>query len=143
MPSYFSRRYTITNRPGGTPTGPTDPGSGDNAFAPPTDLAETPDAYEVRMELAGVDPEDVNITVSSDDQTVVIEGTRRASRVDGSCRYLNLEIQYGDFARVVRLTAPVDRDGATAGYDNGMLLIRLPKRRPSGQVRQVTIERGD
>jgi HSP20 family protein len=108
-------------------------------FAPPTDVSETPEAYRVRLEIAGADPKQVDITVSPDRRTVTISGRRLVTEHTGPNRLLNLEIQCGAFARRVMLPADVDGDAATAGYVDGFLLIVLPKLRGTGQRRRVPI----
>ena len=108
-------------------------------FAPPTDVSETPEAYRVRLELAGADPRQVHISVAPDRRTVTISGSRLVTEHTGPSRLLNLEIQCGAFARRVMLPADVDGDVATAGYVDGFLLIVLPKLRGSGQRRRVPI----
>jgi len=74
------------------------------------------------VELAGVDPGDVEIAVA--DGQLLIAGHRRR-RVEGQ-RVLQLEIEHGDFRRQVALPEDVDANAAVASFDRGLLTITLP-----------------
>jgi HSP20 family protein len=105
-------------------------------FRPHVDCfrTEEPPAVTLIVELAGVDPDDVEVVVG--EQTVVVRGTRR--RPMPACRvsYRHLEIEYGPFERRLALTEDVDPGGAEATYSDGLLKIALPlaQRPRSGKV---------
>jgi HSP20 family protein len=104
-------------------------------FRPRVDVfrTEDPAALHVVVELAGVDPADVEVAVVDD--VLVVSGERPRERAD-SRRYQHIEIDYGPFERRVRLGESVDADAAEAGYEGGLLTIVLPvARRPAGPVR--------
>jgi HSP20 family protein len=110
-------------------------------FRPPVDCYRTddPPAVTVVVDLAGIDPDDVELAVT--ERTVVISGARR--RPAPSCRasYRQLEIEYGTFQRRVSLAEDVDPDAARATYEHGFLTVVLPlaqKPRPG----RVSIELG-
>lgn len=136
MPERIPRRQTVALlavQPGaGAPV----PAAG--AFAPPLDVSETAHVFEVRVEIAGMSPEAVEVLVAEDNSTVTISGARAAALTAGRSRYLNLEIQYGPFSRRVRLPAQVDREAATARYADGLLVVTLPKL-PGARKRRVPI----
>jgi HSP20 family protein len=91
---------------------------------------EDPPAVTVLVDVSGIDPDDVEISVS--ERTVSITGVRRRPRHEGRVSYRQLEIEYGTFCRRVSLAEDVDPEEAEAHYDRGQLRIVLPlARRPS------------
>lgn len=110
-------------------------------FRPAVDCYRTdePPAVTVVVDLAGIEPDDVELIVS--ERTVVIRGARR--RPAPSCRasYRQLEIEYGTFQRRVSLAEDVDPDGARAMYEHGLLTVVLPLARKP-RVGRVTIVLG-
>ena len=74
--------------------------------------------------LPGVDPKDVNIQVQGN--TLTISGERSTSRETKETDYLQREITYGSFQRVIDLPEGVDKDKVTAEYRNGILEVTAP-----------------
>jgi HSP20 family protein len=95
-------------------------------FRPHVDCyrSEEPPAVTVLVDLAGVDPDGVDVVVT--ERTVVISGERR--RPAPACRvsYRQMEIEYGTFQRRVSLGEDVDPEAAEATYERGLLTIVLP-----------------
>lgn len=86
-------------------------------------LADAPPRVVVQLDVAGVDPDCINVEV--EDDLLVVRGERR--RPTGERRvYQHAEIEWGRFERRLRVGAPVDVRAATADYDKGMLTITLP-----------------
>lgn len=112
----------------------------ENLFAPPTDVTASAEAFEIRLELPGVDPQRVDITVAVDSRTVEVSGVKSPPALDSGARYLNIEVQYGPFARVIALPEPVDGDQTTAEYTDGFLVVRLPRIARHRSGRSVPIE---
>ncbi|MEO8289554.1 MAG: Hsp20/alpha crystallin family protein [Gaiellaceae bacterium] len=110
-------------------------------FRPALDVYRTddPPAITVVVELAGVDPGEVEAAVV--DGVLVIRGRRRRS--SGEQRlYQHMEVDYGVFERRIQLNESIDSRSASATYENGLLSIHLPlAQRSSGPVR-VTIRSG-
>jgi HSP20 family protein len=106
-------------------------------FRPQIDCyrSDDPAAVTVVVDLAGIDPGDVEVVVT--ERTVVISGVRR--RQAHACRvsYRQMEIEYGSFQRRVSLAEDVDPDAAEAVYERGLLTVVLPlaQRPRSGRVR--------
>ena len=76
------------------------------------------------VDLSGIDPNDVEITVS--ERTVSIAGVRRRPRHEGRVSYRQMEIEYGAFCRRVSLAEDVDPEQAEAHYERGQLRIVMP-----------------
>jgi HSP20 family protein len=95
-------------------------------YRPPVDCfrTEDPPAVTVVVDLSGIDPDDVEITVS--ERTLRIAGVRRRPRHEGRVSYRQMEIEYGPFCRRVSLAEDVDPEQAEAHYDRGQLRIVMP-----------------
>jgi HSP20 family protein len=108
-------------------------------FSPPVDVyyADEPPTAVVSVEVAGADPDSLNLEVKGRD--LVVSGVRRAGQSQGRL-YQQLEIAYGPFRRVVSLGADVNPDGARATYDDGILRVELPLVARDARARTVPIE---
>ena len=109
-------------------------------FQPCADMYETAKALVVRIELPGVRPENLNITLSADDRLLSIAGERTETRQEPEerVRYHHLEVFYGAFEREIALPSSIrfDRDAISANYKDGFLVITLPKRAAATQQRR-------
>jgi HSP20 family protein len=94
------------------------------AWRPPTDIYETLDEIIVVIELAGVDEENMSVTLFSD--LLVVEGRREQPLTEMSACH-QLGIKYGDFRSEIAIHVPVDHDTVKADYKNGLLQIILQK----------------
>jgi HSP20 family protein len=103
-------------------------------WIPETDIYETEDQMIVVVNLAGVQKEDIE--VSFYDRHLQISGTRKLRSIPGKpSRYHQLELARGDFERFVRLPKTVDPDGIHATCADGLLTVRLNKKKAAGPVR--------
>jgi HSP20 family protein len=95
-------------------------------WLPNVDLCETNELYTIRVELPGVDLEDISLTIQ--DTMVRVSGVKREPNVSQKllCYYC-LERRYGKFLREINLESVVDARRATAQLDNGVLIVELPK----------------
>lgn len=98
---------------------------GERAWSPPVDLAETEDEVMVRAELPGIDPKELEVTVSGNQLVLSGEKKETSERV-GKDFHLS-ESRYGSFRRTVPLPSAVDAGNVEADYANGILTIRLKK----------------
>ncbi len=94
-------------------------------FVPPTDVIELPDKILVVIEIAGMRPNDFNISLSN--RLLVVKGTRERLALQDAA-YYQVEIGYGDFRVEVQLPDSVDRDQVNAIYRDGFLHVELPRR---------------
>lgn len=101
-------------------------------FGPNTDISETDDAFEVSVELPGLDQKDVDVNVSGD--TLTIRGEKKAETEEKRKGYVLSERSYGAFHRAVPLPPGVDPDKASAEFKRGVLTVTLPKT-PEAQAR--------
>ncbi len=110
-------------------------------FAPSADAADADDAYEINVELPGVAPKD--ISVSMHDNTLVLSGEKRWSREESDKSYFFSERSYGAFHRAFRLPPDVAEDKIEADFKDGVLTIRIPKAgRSADSVRKIEVRHG-
>lgn len=98
-------------------------------WKPGIDIYDTSDAVVVIVELAGVEPDAVDVTVSG--RLLRIRGTRQPRFRPGYRQFHRLEIARGAFERIVELPETVDSGGTEATYRDGFLEIVLPFRGPA------------
>jgi len=89
------------------------------------DLIENDDVYVVKASVPGIDPEDLEITMS--DNTLSIRGEFKKDEETQQEQYRLRERRYGSFARSVTLPTAVDREAINATYDDGILTLTVPK----------------
>ncbi len=92
------------------------------------DLLEREDALTVRVEIPGINPEDLKISVTNDRLT--ISGEKSEERIDDSRYYYRVERRFGSFSRTIRLPCKVEIDNIEATYKKGVLNIVMPKSKP-------------
>ena len=112
---------------------------GRRGFRPDVDCysSQDPPVLTVVAELAGVDPETLNLHVTAN--ALLVRGERRRPRVSGAV-YHQMEIEYGAFEREVRLPATVDVKRASASLSGGLLTITLPLARRRSTKTTVPVE---
>lgn len=113
-------------------------------WEPRADVYETREAVKVKVELAGVRPDSIQVELSADARSLSIRGVREDERKEAVDRILfhQMEIYLGPFERLLPLPpgAEVDRDQVTAAYRDGFLMITLPKQtRPATQMTQIQV----
>src|SRR5262249_2884599 len=97
---------------------------GSGGFAPPLDLSETADGYQVELTLPGIKPEDVQTTLDNNDATT--KGEQRQAAEDKQRNYHRVERRYGTFQRAIALPSTVKGDGIQAEMTNGILRLDIP-----------------
>ena len=102
-------------------------------FVPAMDMYETDKAVMVETPLAGVRPEDVEVSVQQGVLTVKGQ-TKKEHEVDEK-NYFRKEVRAGSFYREVALPAPVMEDKVSAEFEDGILKITCPKAQPTPQKR--------
>jgi HSP20 family protein len=105
---------------------------------PAVDVAESDGEVIVKMEVPGVEKDQLHLTVSDDRLTV--RGETRKESEEKRKNYYRQEIHYGAFQRSVPLPVEVDAAKAHAELKNGMLKVALPKsKQPKAQEIEVAV----
>ena len=96
-----------------------------SGWVPHLDVAETPESYIVRLDLPGVDPAELEITVVED--RLDVRGERKSEGNEEGARHRRVERRVGAFSRAVQLPGAVDSAQVVAEATHGVLTITLPK----------------
>lgn len=91
----------------------------------PVDVHQTPDDIIIRAFVAGVRPDELNISVSR--EIVELSGTRAEREHVAEQDYFTRELFWGSFSRTIMLPEEVDVDASAASTKDGLLTIILPK----------------
>jgi HSP20 family protein len=94
-------------------------------MVPSLDLSETDGSLEVRMDVPGVDPKDLDIQVNGNLLTIC--GQRKEEHEEKGKTFHRVERRTGSFSRSVTLPSAVEEEGVEAQYKNGILTVTLPK----------------
>ncbi|MBU1046605.1 Hsp20/alpha crystallin family protein [Patescibacteria group bacterium] len=89
------------------------------------DVIDEGDALVLKTMVAGVKPDDLDITITRD--TVTVRGSRHEEREINKESYHQQELYWGSFSRTIKLPTEVDIDRSTAIEKHGLLILNLPK----------------
>ncbi len=93
--------------------------------APSLDLSETNESLQLKVDVPGMKPEEIEVEVANN--TLRIHGERKEEREEKGKTYHRIERHTGSFSRVVALPCPVQENKIQAEYRDGVLSILLPK----------------
>lgn len=89
------------------------------------DVYQTPDEIVVQSFVAGLKPEDLDVTITRD--MITIKGKRESKHRAEKENYFYQELYWGSFSRSILLPQEIDPDEAEATIKDGLLTITLPK----------------
>lgn len=89
------------------------------------DVYQTPTDIVIKTIVAGVKPDDLDISISRD--MVTLRGSREESREVSDDDYFHRELYWGSFSRTILLPEEIDVEASEAVCRDGLLTIRLPK----------------
>jgi HSP20 family protein len=89
------------------------------------DVYQTADMIVVKSMIAGVRPEDLDVSITRDQ--ITIRGSREEERVARDEDYFARELFWGSFSRTIQLPEEIDVDEAEAVEKHGLLILKLPK----------------
>jgi HSP20 family protein len=92
---------------------------------PAIDMYQTDDEVVVKASLPGVKPDDINISITGD--VLNIRGEMSEEKSTKEATYHLRERRYGSFSRTIPLPTVVVADKAQADFENGILILTLPK----------------
>ena len=99
--------------------------TGETHWVPNTDVYVTETHLVVKVELAGMRREDLDLTI--DGNRLMISGQRPDGGRGNKCTFLVMEINYGPFECVIEIPSGYDLSQAKAAYQNGFLRVEVPK----------------
>jgi HSP20 family protein len=109
-------------------------------WAPAVDLLEREDSLVLKADLPGLSEDDVQIEVRND--VLTFSGERKAEHEEKQNGYFRVERSFGHFSRSLQLPEGVDSDRIQANFDNGVLVVTIPKPQ-APQPRRISIGSSD
>jgi len=94
----------------------------------PLDVIENDDEFVVKADVAGIDPENIEITYTDNNLSIKGEIINERDEEDEEGRYHLRERRYGTFSRTISMPGTVDVENIEAETENGVLKIHLPKK---------------
>ena len=92
---------------------------------PASNISESEKEYRIEMALPGVDKKNINIRHEKGSLTIRVEKTNEA---DSNESYTHQEFDYSGTSRTYRVGDKIDAENISAKYENGLLILRLPKK---------------
>lgn len=108
-------------------------------FVPPVDVYEDEHSLVLKLEVPGVNEEDLNVSVENN--VLTIKGERKFEKEEKEENFQRIERRFGTFTRTFRLPATVDAEHTAADYDKGILKITLSKR-AEAKPKQIKVGAG-
>jgi HSP20 family protein len=96
-------------------------------ISPPLPLVESfleGNEYVIRLDLPGIDPKDLEVTVMNDVATV--RGSREHHEKKQDLDFIHCEVSHGDFERTVSIPQGIRAEDIKAAYHQGVLELRMP-----------------
>ena len=108
-------------------------------WAPAVDISETPQAYLIKAELAGIRREDIQVKVEGGQ--LRLSGERKFEKEDKDSKQHRVERFYGSFSRSFSLPDDADEAQIKAEYRDGVLNLTLPKRETATpRAREIAVD---
>lgn len=108
----------------------TEPGGKDQlsagSFVPPVDVYEDEHNLVLKLEIPGINDEDLDVQVENN--TLTVKGERKFEKEEKEENFHRIERRYGSFLRTFRLPNTIDTDKVEAHYEKGILKVSLAKR---------------
>jgi len=111
---------------------------GETGLHPAIDVSHDKDRLTVRAELPGIDPKDVDISITGN--VLTIKGARKSESEVKEEDYYIREISSGTFARRLTLPEGVDTEKIKASYKGGILEVTMPAKLPAEKTRKIEVE---
>ena len=113
------------------------PFGSERGWAPAVDVAEDGREFTVRAEMPGLDPKDLEVTISG--SHLVLAGEKKETTEKEGKDYYHTESRFGSFRRTIPLPDAVDPEHVEAEYTNGVLVIHL-KKSPSAATKRIDVK---
>jgi HSP20 family protein len=110
-----------------------------STWAPAVDIYETEHELVVKADLPDIDPKALDIRVENN--VLTLRGERKFEKSVNEDNYLRVERAYGSFSRSFSLSNTVNAEGIKADYQNGVLMLNIPKREEA-KPKQIKVNVG-
>ena len=98
-------------------------------WRPAIELKQTEKEYKAKVQLPGVNKEDIHIDLNNDYMTVTAEVKEEKDTKDEDEKIHTSEFRYGKYIRTVSFDTPIKSDASIAEYKDGILSITMPKQK--------------
>ena len=119
---------------------PQDELTGTGGFVPAVDVYEDEHKVTLKLEIPGVNQQDVEIQLENN--TLTVRGERKWNNEQKEENFHRIERRYGSFVRSFTLPQTVDTEAVKASYVNGVLEISIPKK-AEAKPKQIKVELGN
>jgi HSP20 family protein len=110
-----------------------------STFAPAVDVYEDEHNVTMKIEVPGIDENDIDVHVENN--TLTVHGERKFEKEEKEENYRRIERQYGSFTRTFALPNTVDTDRVSANYEKGVLKVKLAKK-AEAKPKQIKVNVG-
>src|SRR5438270_12085356 len=109
------------------------------SFAPPVDIYEDEHNITLKLEVPGIDENDIDVRI--DNNSLTVHGERKIEKEEKEENFRRVERQYGIFTRTFTLPNSVDPGQVSAHYDKGVLKVKLAKK-AEAKPKQIKVNVG-
>ena len=95
---------------------------------PAIDVIDTPETLQIKAELPGIDPKDIDVSIAGN--ALTIKGAKLSEKEEKGKTWYRRERSSGSFVRSIPLPVDVDAEHVEAINESGVLTITLPKLEP-------------
>jgi HSP20 family protein len=131
-------RMSRLSRESHSPEGPEDALT-TTSFAPPVDIYEDEHNITLKLEVPGIDENDIDVRI--DNNTLTVHGERKLEKDEKEENFRRVERHYGSFTRSFTLPSSVDTGQVSADYAKGVLKIKLDKK-ADAKPKQIKVNIG-
>jgi HSP20 family protein len=100
-------------------------------WCPAADVYRSKDGWIVKVDLAGVQPHDVDVIIDGD--LLRISGSRRDGICGEGVSHYQLEITYSRFEKMIRFPRSIEHTSIERDYHDGLLILRLREEREESE----------
>jgi HSP20 family protein len=111
--------------------------SEERVVVPAFDISETEKEYVISGEIPGIEPKDLEVTLT--DGILTVKGEKKQESEEKEENYHRIERHYGSFQRSFRLPENIKREKLDASYRDGVLKLTLPKSEES-EVKKIEVK---
>ena len=107
-------------------------------WCPAADVYRTSDGWIVKVDLAGIRPEDIEINIEG--PFLSVRGRRRDDVCGEGISHYHLEITYSRFEKTIRFPRSIERVSIERDYHDGLLVLRLHEEETKDQARAASLK---